>query len=134
MITQSQRDAHSLRVLTTYDKVFDYWVSHEPRGSKFGGSGVEDTIPRRASTDKAHATATESNTGSDAKQEETKGTYHANDVLDNAHENAARRVETFRLEEPLEDVLVRFLQNAYTRVGPRFIEPLPDECPFCMLP
>ena len=57
MTTQSQRDALSLLVLTMREKVFDYSVSHVPRGSIFGGSGVRDTIPRRASTDKVYATS-----------------------------------------------------------------------------
>lgn len=55
MTTQSQLYALALLVLTTYDKAVDYWVSHGPRESRSGGSGVGDRIPRRGSTDEAHA-------------------------------------------------------------------------------
>jgi hypothetical protein len=57
MTTQSQLDALALLVLTTYDRVVDYWVSHGPRESRSEGSGVGDTIPRRGSTYEAHAIA-----------------------------------------------------------------------------
>ena len=109
MTTQSQRDALFLLVLTTHDKGFGCWVSHGPRESKFGGSGVGDTIPRRASTDKAHATTDKQGTKSKAEQKGDKNTYHADDVLDNAYKNAARRVETFGLKHLLEHVFVRLL-------------------------
>jgi hypothetical protein len=109
MTTQSQRDALFLLVLTMHDKGFGCWVSHGPRESKFGGSGVGDTIPRRASIDKAHATTSKQGTRSEAEQKRDKNTYHADDVLDNAYKNAARRVETFGLKHLLEHVLVRLL-------------------------
>ena len=67
MTTQSQPDALALLVLTTYDKAVDYWVSHGPRESRSGGSGVGDMIPRRGSTDEAHAIASEQSTSPDAK-------------------------------------------------------------------
>jgi len=116
----------------TYDKVFDYWVSRAPRESKSGGSGVGDTIPRRGSTDEVHATQVSK--AQDPKQcNKEKDTHQANDVLDYTYEKASCRVEAFRLEDLLQDVLVRFLQNAYIWIGACFIEPLPDECPFRML-
>jgi hypothetical protein len=68
MTTRSQRDALSLLVLTTRDKVFDCSVSHGPRGSIFGGSGVGDMIPLRASTGKVYATARKQIVESDAMQ------------------------------------------------------------------
>jgi hypothetical protein len=67
----------------------------------------------------------------DKKQRSSKRiTHHADDLLDDTNEDTARRVETFGPEELPEDVLVRFLQNAHIRVRARFVEPLPDECPF----
>jgi hypothetical protein len=67
MTTQSQTNALALLVLTTYDKAVNYWVSHGPRESKSGGSGVGNTIPRRGSTYEAHAIAGKQSTRSDAK-------------------------------------------------------------------
>ncbi|SRR5260370_14907001 len=69
MTTRSRRDALALLVLTMYDKVVDYWASHGPRESKFGGSGVGDTIPQRGSTYEAHATAGKQSTRYSVKQE-----------------------------------------------------------------
>ena len=70
----------------------------------------------------------------DVKQEKDKDTNHTNYMLYNTYENAARGVETLRLEDLPEDVLVRLLQTAYIRVGTSFIKSLPDQCPFCVLP
>jgi len=55
-------------------------------------------------------------------------------MLHNTYENASRRVKTFWVEKPPEYVLIRFLQNAYIRIGTRFIESLPDQRPFRVLP
>jgi hypothetical protein len=59
MTTQSQPDALALLVQTTYGKAVGYWVSHGPKGSRSGGSGVGDAMPQRGSTDKARAIASE---------------------------------------------------------------------------
>ncbi|KAH9994326.1 hypothetical protein BJV74DRAFT_795419 [Russula compacta] len=96
-------------------------VSHGPRESKFGGNGVSDRNPRRKQRTRCEA-------------RKDKDTNHANYMLHNTYENAACGVETLRLEELPEDVLVRLLQNAYIRVGTCFIKSLPNQCPFRMLP
>ena len=104
MTSQFQRDALAPLVSMMHDIIVDYRASHVPRESKFGGSGVTDGTLQGASTNKAHAI-----TGKNGDTIRDNETYHPNDLLNNADENAASCGETFGVENPHQYVLVHLL-------------------------